>query len=557
VLSQPPLEAPVLAQHTLSYIFSVRPQDRATYFKTLLEVTDLDHLRNEVAGLAQDIDTAENVLLSKSDNCARIPAVQDTFTSLRTGTPDLATLTAGFMEAARILVAGSGPEVPQILEERIAIIEATLAERRSKTFPVSGFTQRLLSGWNAPEDAWNKLEGYVAERKKIDDETQQLAALFDEALKIPTIADATDAVDCPLCGTESALTPERVNRIRQHLEVTKDYRKAETAAKSALSQLSASAASLLSATDAALPAFMTMNAQRRRETGFRVNRIRELLGDAGSGLLEPWLVQVRLLGHSAAALRRAARNAQAAVDQQARDFTAALKPAELRAAFAPLGGLHVQFAAAVEAYNTPAQALGAALNAILDAQSNTEGWQDYLDIANKPGEVRDAIIDRQARSSLAQELEAALRQIDRAKEAVLDDKFLDYSDLVQAWWERLRPDEATFFSAVRPRPGARRTIDFKAGLSANIDRIAPKLRDVIAVFSQSQLHCLGLALFLARAQHEQLGFIVLDDPVLSSDEDYRVRMAAERYARCASTRVRFIGRSTSPNSSFILRYLKL
>ena len=34
-LSQPPLQAPVLAQHTLSYIFSVRPQDRATYFKSL------------------------------------------------------------------------------------------------------------------------------------------------------------------------------------------------------------------------------------------------------------------------------------------------------------------------------------------------------------------------------------------------------------------------------------------------------------------------------------------------------------------------------------------
>jgi len=52
VLSQPPLQAPVLAQHTLSYIFSVRPQDRATYFKTLLEVTDLDDLRNEIEALA-------------------------------------------------------------------------------------------------------------------------------------------------------------------------------------------------------------------------------------------------------------------------------------------------------------------------------------------------------------------------------------------------------------------------------------------------------------------------------------------------------------------------
>ena len=53
---------------------------------------------------------------------------------------------------------------------------------------------------------------------------------------------------------------------------------------------------------------------------------------------------------------------------------------------------------------------------------------------------------------------------------------------------------AAFYSgarAVQPRKGAKRTIDFKAGLSPNPDRSAPKFRDVIAIFSQSQLHCLG------------------------------------------------------------------
>ena len=44
-LSQPPLAAPVLAQHTLGYVFSLGPQNRATYFKALLEVTEIDELR--------------------------------------------------------------------------------------------------------------------------------------------------------------------------------------------------------------------------------------------------------------------------------------------------------------------------------------------------------------------------------------------------------------------------------------------------------------------------------------------------------------------------------
>jgi hypothetical protein len=128
---------------------------------------------------------------------------------------------------------------------------------------------------------------------------------------------------------------------------------------------------------------------------------------------------------------------------------------------------------------------------------------------------------RTARQAIHSTFTQALNQIDKGKEKVLNDKFLDLSDSVQTWWELLRPDEPTFFSGIKPRPGARRTIDFKAGLSPHTDRSAPKIRDVIAVFSQSQLHCLGLALFIARSIHEGAGFLVLDDPILSSDEDYR------------------------------------
>ena len=131
------------------------------------------------------------------------------------------------------------------------------------------------------------------------------------------------------------------------------------------------------------------------------------------------------------------------------------------------------------------------------------------------------MIDRAAHEQIGRELAQALRQFDKGNEAVLEDKFGELSDGVQKWWDLLRPEEMSFFTGVKPRPGARRTIDFKAGLSARPDRSDPKLRDVIAVFSYSQLHCLGLALFLARSLKEGTGFIVLDDPILSSDEDYR------------------------------------
>ncbi|WP_292237756.1 hypothetical protein, partial [Mesorhizobium sp.] len=238
--------------------------------------------------------------------------------------------------------------------------------------------------------------------------------------------------------------------------------------------------------------------------------------------LGPWLTRIGPLVRAGAALRRRAGAVHALVEKQAAEIATALDPDALNAPFAALDQLRRVYANALNDYDGPSQALGMALNKVLDAQAETTGWQDFLDVASDPRGLRAVLVERLARATVAKELETAVKQIDTAKEKVLEDKFSDYSEAIQIWWERLRPDEPIFFSAVQPRKGAKRTIDFKAGLSTSPDRTAPKLRDVIAIFSQSQLHCLGLSLFLARAEHEGTGFIVLDDPVLSSDEDYRV-----------------------------------
>jgi len=522
-LSQPPLQAPVLAQHTLSYIFSVGPLDRATYFKALLEVTDLDDLRNDIAALADELKTPNVARLTQFDSCAGVPALQPVLSRLLHTIPDLAALTVCIEDAARALIESAGAEVPATLGERIAMIDMILTDRRSKTFPVREFERRDLAGWEPPSsDTWTKLDSYLNECKAVDEDARQLVALFDEALKIPAVSTINEPVDCPLCATESALTPERVKLIRQYVEGARDFKVAEAAAKSALSQLSASAKTLATATGSALPRYLKTTTVERRKIGFTVGRILELLGDRAAEIMDPWLAKVRIVARAGAALQRKVTAVSEIFDGEMGRLGTTLEPEKLRAAFSQLAVLYGKYTTALEAYKGPAATLGAALNSLLDAQSDTEGWQDFLDVARQPHQLRTALIDRAAHMDVAKELDAAIRQIDRAREQVLEDKFADYSDLIQAWWERLRPDEPTYFSAVQPRKGAKRTIDFKAGLSPNQDRSAPKVRDVIAVFSQSQLHCLGLAVFLARAQHEGFGFIILDDPILSSDEDYRV-----------------------------------
>ncbi len=521
-LSQPPLAAPVLAQHTLSYIFSVRPQDRATYFKALLEVTDLDDLRNDIASLSGELAPPVDPLLTKLDSLLSVADLKPVLSALGSTIPDLPALTARLDAGAHALIAAAGAQVPATPEERLVAVARLLEKRRSKTFPLGAFKYVPLAGWSGPlSSTWAALDNYIQERAKIDEETRQLVTLFDEALKLPAIAGATDAVDCPLCETSGALARERVLAIRAHVENQAGYKTAETAARSALGQLAALPTAVTTAAANVLPGVVKQARSKRRADGFTIPRLRTLLDEQADNLVRPWLASLRTLLRASRAAHHAAADATALVEIQTSSLFD-LDPPALRSAFEALSSARESLRLAVETHGGPVQAIVSALAVVIDLQSDTAGWQVFLDVAKEPAALRNGLIEARARAKVLKELEAALRQIDKAKEAVLDDKFAEYSDIIQTWWDRLRPDEPTFFSAVQPRRGTKRTIDFKAGLSANPDRSSPKMRDVIAIFSQSQLHCLGLALFLARAQHEGSGFIVLDDPVLSSDDDYRI-----------------------------------
>jgi hypothetical protein len=525
-LSHPPMAAPVLAQHTLSYIFSVGPQNRTTHFKALLEVTDLDALRNEIAGAGAQLKAAESPLLEKLDRCSGLPGLAPWLGTLRVAIGKQGATTTRLEGAAATLIKGAGESVPASLAERLQTIERIVADRRSKAFPVAGFKRSGLPSWTPiTQTTWEALDTYVRERQKVTVETRRLSALFGELLKLPTVDEIRAAIQCPVCTTDASLTPARVQVIRAHVANTNEWRAAERAAKASLAVLLMAATTLRVASDSVLPQFWRQTTKVRRENGFTMARLRTILDARAGDVLQPWFTAAVRLVRAAGRLRTAATKLQAVIETQSDDIESALDGAALRPAVDEALARRVDVASALETYKAPAQRLGEVLNRIIDAQSSA-GWQDFLDVAREPDSLRRALIDRQAHAKVAQELDAALSQIDKAKDQVLEDKFSEYSGRIQAWWERLRPDEPTFFAAVRPRPGAKRTIDFKAGLSPNPDRTVPKVRDVIAVFSQSQLHCLGLSLFLARAEQDGNGFIVLDDPVLSSDEDYRVHFNA-------------------------------
>lgn len=526
-LSQPPLSAPVLAQHTLGYLFSAKPQDRASYFKTILEVTDLETLRGAIAALEAEFKPGESAYWDRLITASEIAEARPFLEPLTRAVPTAQELAEALDNAVTALLQIEGADVPESITERLEALRTLLAERRAKTFPVSGFDRKIPAEWTSPADTdWEKLSQYLAERSRIDEQTRRLVSLFQEALAIPEIDGATDAVDCVLCGAGGALTPERIEFLRGRVKEAEDFRSAEKEGLEALRRLQTKVSSSVGSIDAAVPAFMKTLSARRRDSGFRIDRINALVGDENEASVTSWIAAVKRLSKTLRHFRRHARQLTAEINEYLDNAERFDDVEPLQLAFDDFGDAYQEYAKQLTTYSEAELLLREHLDAVVDRASDTEGWQQLIDLCDDPEGLREALKDRHARTALKAELSKALSQIDKGNEKVLDDKFGDLSEGIQYWWDLLRPGEHTFFSAVKPRKGARRTVDFKAGLASSNERSSVKVRDVIAVFSQSQLHCLGLALFIARAVHENAGFIILDDPILSSDEDYRAYFKA-------------------------------
>ena len=509
VLSQPPLRAPVLAQHTLNYLFTAKPSDRTSYFKALLEVTDLDEFRAQVAALESTLASADAPLLGKLAKAAAIPSVSLEF--LLVDPTDQAALQVAFEAGSAAMLQGESLPVPPTLTARADELEKLLAEKRSKTFPLNLLSRVPFTPPAAPDGGlWTKLERYVSEKAKIEEEVRWLTALFRAALAIPEISEAESDLDCPLCGTQAALTPGRIAFIRGSVASTESFQTAERDALTALNDLQSRADSISIAAAAAVPRFAKQPPGARRKAGFAVARMRWLLADTADAVLPPWLRSLVALYRT----KHLLTVRSTAVKELLKAYIA--MPADLvdmepiKKAFVSLRSAMEAFNAAQQAHGASAEPLQEALRAVLDGQSDSAGWQDFIDLShNLPG-LCAAAVDSKVREQARAEIQRALKQIDKGIEKVLDNKFEALSGSIEDWWNRLRSNEPTFFSAVRRR--GRNTIDFKGGLSPHGDQTNPKIRDVIAVFSDSQLHCLGLAVFLARAERYGMSFVVLDDP---------------------------------------------
>lgn len=520
-----PLRAPVLSQHSLGFLFSSSPAERAAYFRAVLDTQDLEDFRQAVAMLPAQLEEPSNQELDD----LRAVEVSGSFDALipkllkAKSRPALAKAVGD--DVATVL-ASLGETPASDLSDLIKQFRAALERRRSVVFPIQLFARKPFAPWSGvPSTLPNLVTSFVMERSKSDAEAQKLTSLFEAALALPHLHDAKVAIDCPLCATTAALTPKRIAWIAEQVRANSVYQKARDDLVSAIASMKGQVASAEQSATRAVPSLFKRIAGERRRAGFSVKALAALVQD--DALVKDWLVDCRSLWRAWRSLVAAVENLVSEAQLLQMDALGWTRTAELDAAIATVEARQAVFIKALASFEGPDRRIEIALKREIDVASAVAGWDALCRLAEDIEGLEHALAQRSRFDAERKAVDKALADIEKGIGAVVDQKFASLSGEVRRWWDLLRPEEATYFDTVQRRSAkAKRMIDLRAGLSLKDDKSDPKFRDAVAVFSQSQLHCLGLALFLARATSEGAGFIVLDDPVLTSDDDYRPNFAS-------------------------------
>ncbi|MEO8963632.1 MAG: ATP-binding protein [Gammaproteobacteria bacterium] len=222
-LFQQPMPASILMQHALSYLFSARPQDRSSYFKALLEVTDLDEFRNSVLEAFKSICvTPRWRYIDKLESILRI----DPFSShLKINSESKQTkesIRSSFIRMLDQLIEES--KFNASFEQKIEHLKDQLISIQKKVFPIHLLGESKVTPFNSMgQGIWDELEIYYDHAKKTTELTKRLAPIFQELLELEYVSEAKSDIDCPVCNIKDSLTLDRINEIKHVIFDSKKY----------------------------------------------------------------------------------------------------------------------------------------------------------------------------------------------------------------------------------------------------------------------------------------------------------------------------------------------
>lgn len=526
----PPLAAPVLLQHNLRYVLSTEPNKRAAYFRSLLDLTDLDIVRSAIARAKERVASLPPLpratTLSALGDLAQANPGASTAISKAAKAGDLQTLTKALVAAATALnpvVTGTSAE------DAIAGLRSAIARAEEQVFPIGALTPdlgRLPAAVDADGLA-RSITTYIARLGAVDAEVARLTPIFAAVLNHQYFAELTEPTPCPVCD-DGTLGPDRIAQIREQLAASSDMQEAARTVTERLNSALADVDRVGIELRSVLPEAQDWQDQRWAE----VSAHRDVLSTEerkGVSALD-----------SSDSARGCAVRAETGMDRLRETRTqikglvdAAARKVEERVVIqdelSPLLRQVNTCVALVAEEMHGLKKLGDELHEELGEKLQTAvlpvGTREVLDLL----EHRDDLLHEQRvqaqRKKVKQRVDAVGRAIQKAEEALLDDRFERMGAEIGRWWATLRPDELVRFGGVDRRASGRRFVNLTAKLALS-EEATPQVRDAVGVFSDSQLNALGLAAFLARQQLLGSPFVILDDPLPGYDPDHQVTFAA-------------------------------
>jgi hypothetical protein len=516
-LAEPPLRAPVLFQHSVRYALSSRPTDRLTYFKALLEMTDLDLLTSALTKVVDGIRTPETPLERDLATAAVEGSTNAALAALLTQKPTRPEVQAAVESAVGVALAQvAEPPVAMgaSFDEKVAALDAALESQGQRQFDFAAWRPGSTPP-RLPTCAVPATSIYREAASKADAEAERLRALFDAVLALPAIAEADDAVDCPVCETPSALSPSRIQALRDRVRNASGFRQAQAAAIQELQALRMQLAAIRAAGETLTPRAAAFDEEQHRAAAANVT---SLVG--AERTMEPTRSALAALSTKSDALQTAVTSALQEVDDALRQTKAGedVDTVKLADVLSTADGAAETAGVARERQVEEAGRVLVPVREALEKQTNTSVASATLRLAKGVDDLLLVLRKRFATASVRAEYDKALKDVERAKLAVFNAKFSGMSVEIARWWNLLRPNEPVAFHRAAPRGSGRRFVALEAKLSSNGRE---EVRDALGVLSDSQLNALGVAAFLARAVLQETPFVVLDDPLQSGDDEHR------------------------------------
>ncbi|OBA35772.1 hypothetical protein A5766_09760 [Gordonia sp. 852002-51296_SCH5728562-b] len=521
-LADPPVRAPVLLQHILRHVLSTEPKQRVGYFKALLSLTDLDYFRERVRAARGRVEAEHpGGALQRVDALTATPA-SSAAAAISALTKKPLTTEAARTAVGKALCASGGailadsegiePVFTTVDDLALALREA-LDTQRERAFPLSAIAVAELSASPVCPD----LEPYVTALAEFDQHTARLTPVLDALLGIEEYARLDHSATCPVCGTEGALTSDRIEALRDHLrrtrklgEVAKTAAEALTTKRHELDQFNAAVA-------AATPAIATWADDQFADAtdALRSLQVDVALLTATRTAAERMVMAANDLATAVAAGRRAIEETSDAV------ATRHPLPEGIAASYLGIDSAARRLREASANYSTPVAALRTAVEDAAREHISISGLTDLADLVAVRTELIADVVTEAMRQRAIRRLTRAEKALRDGAGAVLDDRFAQMSDTITKWWATIRPEELVGFGGIKRRAAGTLFVNLIADLRADATSV-PIEREALGVYSDSQLNALGLSIFLARTELLGSPLVVLDDPIPGSDAGHRL-----------------------------------